>query len=232
MDLPLLAAALATIPLLILDEATPSGTLRVVATIGDWVVWIVFALDLVVMLWLSERPWAYARRNPINVLVVVLTPPLVPVGLQAVRVARVLRVIRLIRFAPIARRFFSLQGVQYATVLAAVALFGGAAAYSAAEKHGYGTGIYWAIQTLTTVGYGDVSPVTTLGRVIACVLMLVGIGFFAIITGAIAQRFVANEIIELEQDVDATDTEILKQIAVMSEQLQRLEATVRRRASG
>ena len=46
---------------------------------------------------------------------------------------------------------------------------------------------------MTTVGYGDVTPHTTPGRIIAAVVMLVGIGFVAVVTGAIAQRFIATE---------------------------------------
>ena len=50
-------------------------------------------------------------------------------------------------------------------------------------------GVWWAISTMTTVGYGDFAPTTIPGRVIAIIVMLVGIGFIAILTAAIAQKF-------------------------------------------
>lgn len=82
---------------------------------------------------------------------------------------------------------------------------------------------------MTTVGYGDVAPKTPVGRVIACILMVVGIGFFALITGAVAERFVATDVEQVEQEIEAGDAEILEQIDALGQQLQTLEATVRRR---
>jgi voltage-gated potassium channel len=90
-----------------------------------------------------------------------------------------------------------------------------------------GTGFYWALETMTTVGYGDVTPKTSLGRIIAGTLMLIGIGFFALVTGAIAQRFLSTEIEEAADGVEATEAEILAQISALGSQLQRLESTVR-----
>jgi voltage-gated potassium channel len=82
---------------------------------------------------------------------------------------------------------------------------------------------------MTTVGYGDVPPKTPLGKVIACILMMVGIGFFALITDAVAQRFLATEIEEAGEEIEASEAEILEQIEVLGRQLQTLEATLRRR---
>ena len=53
-------------------------------------------------------------------------------------------------------------------------------------------GMWWALQTVTTVGYGDVTPKNTIGRLIASVVMLEGIAFLAIITAAITSTFVAR----------------------------------------
>ena len=84
------------------------------------------------------------------------------------------------------------------------------------------------------MGYGDVPPKTPLGRVIACILMVVGIGFFALITGAIAQRFLATDKEEvgeeIEEEIEATEAEILNQIDVLRRRLHTLDATIRQRA--
>lgn len=55
-----------------------------------------------------------------------------------------------------------------------------------------GTGLWWAIQTVTTVGYGDVTPTHTEGRVIATLVMLTGIGFLAVMTATITAAFLEN----------------------------------------
>jgi hypothetical protein len=65
-----------------------------------------------------------------------------------------------------------------------------------------------------------------LGKLIACILMIVGIGFFALITGAVAQRFLATEIEEVGEEMEASEAELLEQIEVLGRQLQTLEASL------
>jgi len=80
---------------------------------------------------------------------------------------------------------------------------------------------------MTTVGYGDVSPHTDLGRVLAIAIMLIGIGFIAIITGAVAERFLATEfeeVAEATHEVGATETDVLVELREVRNRLERLEA--------
>ena len=55
-----------------------------------------------------------------------------------------------------------------------------------------GSGMWWAVQTVTTVGYGDHVPVTAAGQIVAAVVMLLGIGFVTVITASITGAFVAR----------------------------------------
>jgi voltage-gated potassium channel len=229
-NVPVIVAALATIPLLVLEQGNPGEPLRNILQVCDWIVWGIFALELAVMLAIAPSRKGYIRAHPLDVAVVVLTPPFLSLALQSIRVLRVLRLLRLLRVGPLVRRLFTLDGIRYAAVLSGVVLIGGAEAFAAAENVSIGTGIYWALQTMTTVGYGDVHPTTSLGRVIASVLMVFGIGFFALVTGAIAQRFLSTEIEEAAEEVEASEAEILAQIGALGRQLQTLEATVRSRA--
>ena len=229
-NVPVIVAALATVPLLLLEQSHHGEPLQTTLEVCDWIVWGVFALELAVMLAVAPSRWNYVRAHPLRVSVVVLTVPFWSTALQSLRVLRLLQLIRLARIGPVVRRMFTLDGIRYASVLAGIVLVGGAEAYAAVENASLGTGIYWALQTMTTVGYGDVPPKTTLGRIIACVLMVVGIGFFALITGAVAERFLATEVEQVEEEVEAGEAEILEQIDALRGQLRTLEATVRRRA--
>jgi voltage-gated potassium channel Kch len=91
-------------------------------------------------------------------------------------------------------------------------------------------GMWWAIQTVTTVGYGDVTPEHLSGRLIAVVVMLQGIAFLAIITAAITSTFVARATKEHEADESAEMTELEKiegRFDELNERLDRLEAALR-----
>jgi voltage-gated potassium channel Kch len=90
------------------------------------------------------------------------------------------------------------------TATAAVVVGGGALMRVLDHKE-YGSiwvGMWWALQTVTTVGYGDVTPHRTIGRIVASFVMLEGIAFLAIVTAAITSSFVARAAFEHEQVED------------------------------
>ena len=82
------------------------------------------------------------------------------------------------------------------TILAAllffIFLFGYLFYVSEPDIRNLGDGIWWALVTITTVGYGDITPVTTLGRVVASSLMLLGLGLIATITAIVSAKFIQN----------------------------------------
>jgi voltage-gated potassium channel len=94
-------------------------------------------------------------------------------------------------------------------------------------------GIWWAVTTMTTVGYGDQFPTTAEGRVLAMGVMLVGIGFLTMLIGAAAERFVARdvheEVEEIERELAATDVHVLRELRAMRGQLDALETVLRSR---
>ena len=71
-------------------------------------------------------------------------------------------------------------------------LFGYLFYVSEPDVRSLGDGIWWALVTITTVGYGDITPVTTLGRVVASSLMLLGLGLIATITAIVSAKFIQN----------------------------------------
>jgi voltage-gated potassium channel len=91
---------------------------------------------------------------------------------------------------------FSAEGFHYVAllVLLLVVVSGAAiAAVDSGDVHSVQDGMWWALVTVTTVGYGDVVPHTPAGRLVASVVMLVGIGFVALLTATVAARFVKED---------------------------------------
>ncbi len=87
-----------------------------------------------------------------------------------------------------------------------------------------GQGLWWAVQTTTTVGYGDNVPTTVAGRLLAVLVMFFGIGFLTVITAAITSTFVARSRLELEQaDTESPTVEHFRQL---DRRLERIEAAL------
>jgi voltage-gated potassium channel len=128
---------------------------------------------------------------------------------------------------------FSIEGLRYVALLALLTVLGGGAAFAAIEKDSSTwDGVWWAISTMTTVGYGDVYPHTDSGRVLAMAIMLIGIGFIAVITGAVAERFLAVEIEDVADataEVEATEGEMLAELRAIRSRLDRLEVALQKR---
>ncbi len=81
-----------------------------------------------------------------------------------------------------------------ASVTVSITILGGVLMHFTDEKTypNIGDGLWWAIQTVTTVGYGDLVPASTAGRLVAALVMVVGIGFLTVITAAITSAFVES----------------------------------------
>jgi voltage-gated potassium channel len=227
LEIPLLLASVLTIPAIAIEESSLGRPWDTIALVLDWVIWLAFVGEAIAMLAVVENRKRWLREHPLDLAIVVLTPPFLPPALQAARVFRLLRVMRLLKLATLARRTFSTEGVRDAAVLALIAILGGGAAYAAVEKTdptGHHTinawdGVWWAVTTMTTVGYGDQYPQTTGGRLIAIGLMLVGIGFVAILTAAAAQRFMRSG-----ERAEAEHSEVLERLDEIARRLERLEA--------
>jgi len=149
----------------------------------------------------AKRKGAALRAHWLDVAIVVLTIPLLGKALAWLRLARF---IRLARFGVIVgralqaeRRLTSGDSLRVASILTVTAVCIAGAAQAAFASGDFTTlwdGIWWAVTTTTTVGYGDLYPTTVHGRIIGMVLMFVGIGFLSLLTASIASRFVKEEL--------------------------------------
>lgn len=222
---PMVIAALLVIPVLVIEESNFGQPLDTIGQVLNYGTWLAFVVEAVVMVRVTPKPWEWIKRHPIDVAVIFLSPPFIPSSLAAARLFRLLRVLRLLRIFS-ASRLLSLDGIRYAAFLAAFLVLIGGVSYSAVEKGqdlSAWDGIWWAVTTVTTVGYGDSFPVTDVGRVIAMVVMLVGIGFVALLTAFVADRFIRQD---AAPEVDRIEDEVLLELRRISDRLDSLERKV------
>ena len=124
------------------------------------------------------------------------------------------------------KNFFSLletifNSRRLRTILAAliffIAIFGYLFYVSEPQVETFGDGIWWALVTITTVGYGDITPLTTLGRVVAGLLMLLGLGLIATITAIVSAKFIQNY-------VDGhTNDDVLEKLQELETEIEKIE---------
>ena len=229
-ELPLLVLAIAMVPLIVapLVFDLSDGAERAVLA-ADWIIWAIFAVELGVRTYLAPTRASYLVHHWYDV-VIVAVPFLRP--LRAVRSARALRFLRVVRLAAFLGRIrdtaltvLTRHRLDYALATAVLVVFVSAGLMTRIEANeggsidSFGAALWWAFVTVTTVGYGDYSPVTAAGRGIAIVLMLLGICLFGIIAANIAAYVVT------EQDDEQTAA-LLEEIHQLRAQVDRLERSL------
>jgi voltage-gated potassium channel len=120
------------------------------------------------------------------------------------------------------RRLTTRSTFRFAAVATIFLVFIAGAAQATVDQGDFKTfwdGIWWAVVTVTTVGYGDLYPHTVAGRLIAMLLMLVGIGFIAVLTASIASIFVKSERAEETEAIAETLKRIERDLADIKAQL-------------
>jgi voltage-gated potassium channel len=227
-QVPMLVAALLVLPVLVIEESSADGVWGAVGHVLNWTIWGAFVAEAAVMLAIVQERWRWIRAHPLEIAIVILTPPFLPASLQALRLFRLFRLLPLLRLGRVARRLFSVEGVSWAALLAALTTVFAGTAYSSIEKSASSwDGLWWAVSTVTTVGYGDEYPKTTLGRALGMALMLIGIGFVAVLTGAFAGRFLSARIEESQEELSDTlqeaELDVLEELHEIAERLNALE---------
>jgi len=214
-ELPLLVLAFAMIPLLIgpmFWELSPQD--EATFNILNYFIWALFAVDLIIKTAISPHRLQYLRRHWLEVLVVV------------VPFFRPLRILRIFIFGSRAwvglRRmvnvdFLLVYGIGLAIIAATVV---------ATVERGpdatirtFADALWWAVVTITTVGYGDMVPVTLAGRAVGIILMLGGIAFFSGVTANLASFLIRG------RDSDSEKKEmahLLKEVKGLREEIARL----------
>jgi voltage-gated potassium channel len=229
--LPMIVLALLFVPILVVPEVVDLGhAWRSGLSAASWLIWGAFAAELGVRTYLAPRRVRFLLRNWFDVAIVVL-PFARP--LRLLRSTRLLRVIIALRaFSAVTRAVSTTRaviqrrGLHYLLLISLFVLLGGGLAVTHFERGGGGTiqdvatGMWWAITTMTTVGYGDTFPISPEGRAIGVLLMLLGIGLFGVVTANIAAFFVEESTTEGNSTAPLADIESrLARIELLLEQL-------------
>jgi voltage-gated potassium channel len=203
--IPMIVVSLAFVALLVYPIAfTTSKALEADLKAANWILWSFFAVDYLVRFALAARKLTFVKQNLLDLAVVVL-PLLAPLrvfsGLRALRVLRTFTIISAI--AKTQRRSKNIVNPQSVGTILLVLLvvIGVGAALEFQFERGaaranitsYGDSLWWAVATVTSVGYGDKYPVTLEGRGIATLLMFVGIGTASLLAAGLTTVFVGIE---------------------------------------
>ena len=224
MTLPLVLAAV--LPLVLI----PGQQRNALAVVVNVVAWLVFVTDLVVR---QRHVVRYLSTwvGRFDLAVVILTAPwfLVfgPGGGTFVLLIRFARIGRLILAGPDARRLVKRIG-RVSVVAIGVVVLGAVAAYEAEHPTNpqfasFGDSLWWSIVTLTTVGYGDIVPVTSQGRLVGVMIMVAGVGVLGVLAGSLASFFrLAPDTTLSAPDDDGHAEALRREVLDLKSQVERL----------
>lgn len=196
-----------------------------VVLITDWFIWGFFLLETTLLTYLVRDKKYYLIGNWVNLIIIIFGFPLLWEEFPAAGVLRALRLIVmagiLIHISGTARRILARNHLGTTlfvgfiiTVMSGFLIAGLDPAIETPWD-----GIWWAWVTVTTVGYGDVVPVSTEGRLFGSFLILMGIGIFSMLTASFSAFFVSRD----EKIVIQREQQILAKLELMEMKLQRME---------
>lgn len=194
--------------------------------IAEWIITIFFTIEYVLRIWIIDRParYIFSFYGIIDLLSILpsflglyfnRTHGLVVIrGLRLLRIFRILKLNRYTTASTILVRSLKASSTKISVFLLAVVMvvviIGTLMYLIEGEQSGFTSipiGIYWSIVTLTTVGYGDISPVTPLGQFLASVVMILGYGIIAVPTGIVTAEFTTRKHSPENEKVNPEDFE-------------------------
>ena len=172
--------------------------------IGEWVFTLLFTVEYLLRLFCVQRPLLYARSffGVVDLLAILPTylSVILPGGqyfiiIRVLRLLRIFRVFKLVQFLSEARLLLAALRASFRkiavflfTVMTLLIIFGALMYVVEGAANGFTSiprSVYWAIVTMTTVGYGDISPQTDFGQALAAIIMIIGYGIIAVPTGIV-----------------------------------------------
>lgn len=197
--------AVISIVLIVLDYAKEIKITAMPYNVIDNGILIIFAVDYFSRLALAKNKWEFFKNNIFDLLSIIPATEvssffrIARIG-RLLRLLKVLRILRLVGLAGRLEKFLKINGLLYYLYTSLVVILITSSLYCVSEKVSFPTALWWSITTATTVGYGDVSPATGVGKIAAVVDMLIGIGLIGMLTSSITEFFTkSSSDDELEQ---------------------------------
>jgi voltage-gated potassium channel len=215
----LILLILCSVAVVMLDSVVKEDwpRLHIFLMVVEWFFTLLFTAEYSLRLWCSPRPALYARSFFGIVDLLAIIPSYLSIfmggmhGLLMIRMLRLLRIFRILRMSAYWDEGNTLLRSLYAsrrkiivflmTVFVAATIFGTLVYMVEGPEHGFTSiprGIYWAVITITTVGYGDLAPQTAIGQAIATLVMLVGYSIIAVPTSI----FTSEVLMQLKNERD------------------------------
>lgn len=161
----------------------------------DFCINVLFIIDYGVRLLLSKNKQDFFKNNILDLIAIIPFNSLFKI-FRVFKIFKILRLLKLVKitsyFARLYKRvefFFEITGLKYMVIVTASCIVLGGIAIHFVEGMSISDGFWWSFVTATTVGYGDISPSTIPGRIVATILMIVGIGLIGSLTSTITALF-------------------------------------------
>lgn len=191
----------------------------------SWIVWLYFLTELIVLTYMVEDRWRYLRRNWANWIVIIMGFPLILIHSPWFSTVRLLRVIIILRFIkPFLETSFKVLARRHwqstmAVMLAMVIVSAFTLTFIDPAFKNVGEGLWFAWESVTTVGYGDIVPHTVLGRIFTCIIIIIGLVLISMMTASFSAFIIGNE-----QERKQDETLLREKIQELQQQLSRIEA--------
>ncbi|HEM2808803.1 Ion channel protein [Streptococcus suis] len=191
----------------------------------DWLLWFIFVCDYFINLYFADDSIEYIQNHILELIAIIPFDSFFSF-LRLGRLARLFRLVKVARIFALSNRFWdTVNRLLHTNSLSKVLLLNISAVVTSSvllsiiEGKSFFDAVWWSIVTMTTVGYGDIVPQDTISKIIAILLMLVGICTFGMVTSTITRFFSETE---RETKLDL----LLARVEEQNEKLDRLEKKI------
>lgn len=187
----------------------------------DIVIYSIFVTDYVIRFVVASGKMDFVKNNVFDFIAIIPFSSALRV-FRTFKFAKILRLSKLMRVGSVSARligkmkkFLNTNGLKYVILLSASAILLATIGMMYLEGMSFEDALWWSFVTTTTVGYGDLSPASGGGRIVASILMLVGIGLIGSLTSSITSYFMHENV----EDLSSVDSEKIKMVLTLYEQL-------------